>query len=112
MRKNKSIVFVWLIILLSLFILVGCSQNSAEVDPTAVSVVEEETETPVSEATETIEAVQEEEINTTEDESAEEEMAVVPEEPNYCLECHTDQQMLIDTAKPEEVVISESEGEG
>jgi hypothetical protein len=31
---------------------------------------------------------------------------------DYCLECHTDQQMLIDTAKPEEEVASENEGEG
>jgi hypothetical protein len=29
-----------------------------------------------------------------------------------CLRCHADREMLVDTAKPEEVVISENEGEG
>lgn len=31
---------------------------------------------------------------------------------NHCLDCHTDKQTLIDTAKPEEEVVSESSGEG
>lgn len=36
-----------------------------------------------------------------------------PEETvDYCLECHTDKDRLIDTARPEEEVISESKGEG
>ena len=33
-------------------------------------------------------------------------------EVDYCIECHTDMQALIDTAKPEEEVVSENEGEG
>lgn len=31
---------------------------------------------------------------------------------NDCLDCHTDKQRLINTAKPEEIVISENAGEG
>ncbi len=31
---------------------------------------------------------------------------------NECLACHTEKQKLIDTAKPEEVVVKESEGTG
>lgn len=31
---------------------------------------------------------------------------------NYCIECHTDKDQLIQTAKPEEEVESESEGVG
>lgn len=33
-------------------------------------------------------------------------------EPDHCLDCHTDKERLIETAKPEEVVVSESEGAG
>ena len=33
-------------------------------------------------------------------------------ESNHCLDCHSDKQELIDTAKPEEVVESESSGAG
>jgi hypothetical protein len=31
---------------------------------------------------------------------------------DQCVECHTDKSKLIDTAKPEEVVVKESEGTG
>ena len=34
------------------------------------------------------------------------------EEVDQCVSCHSDKQMLIDTAKPEEEVISENEGAG
>jgi hypothetical protein len=35
-----------------------------------------------------------------------------PEAVNECLVCHTDKEMLIEMAAPEEVVIRESEGVG
>ena len=35
-----------------------------------------------------------------------------PEVVDECLNCHIDKQRLIDTAKQEEVVVSENEGEG
>ncbi len=36
----------------------------------------------------------------------------VEPQQDRCVECHTDKSMLIDTAKPEEVVEQESEGTG
>ena len=33
-------------------------------------------------------------------------------EVDHCLDCHTDKQRLITTAKPVEVVVSENEGAG
>jgi hypothetical protein len=33
-------------------------------------------------------------------------------EVDYCVECHTDKEALIATAKPEVEVASENEGEG
>ena len=35
-----------------------------------------------------------------------------PEMVNHCLDCHTDKDRLISTAKPEEEVVSENEGAG
>jgi hypothetical protein len=35
-----------------------------------------------------------------------------PEMVDQCISCHTEKQMLVDTAKPEEEVISENEGAG
>lgn len=55
------------------------------------------------------------------EEPVEEESAPAPEpdtavselvEVDHCLECHTDKDQLIATAKEEEVVIAENEGEG
>ncbi|MEJ2747619.1 MAG: hypothetical protein P8183_06885 [Anaerolineae bacterium] len=41
-----------------------------------------------------------------------EETAVAQTSPDECLTCHTDKEMLIATADPEEEVINENEGEG
>ncbi len=58
----------------------------------AVEPTEEPTEEPAQETTET-------------------EVAVV-DEGDQCVACHTDKAQLIDTAKPEEEVVEESEGAG
>lgn len=38
--------------------------------------------------------------------------AVTPAAMNECLNCHVDQQRLMDTARPEEVAVKESSGAG
>lgn len=40
------------------------------------------------------------------------ESVIEPAPTNECLNCHTDKQKLIDTAKPEEVQVKESSGAG
>jgi hypothetical protein len=96
---SKPLIIV--LLLLSLVWLSACSGDQpagAGVAPAVeVALVDEEVATPV--ATETA--------------------AVVPEQPaaesesaDECLHCHTDKDMLVDTASPEEEVISENEGEG
>ncbi len=37
---------------------------------------------------------------------------VETEEVDHCLDCHTDKENLVSTAKPVEVVVAESEGAG
>ena len=75
-------------------LIVACQRNPEPEEPT--STLEP---TP----TETIEVIQTE----AEPDASEEE-----EPTNECLVCHVDKQQLIDTAKQEEEVISENEGQG
>ena len=73
------------------FLLFGCGQAAA---PEATT----EADAPTGEAT-----------------SIDEILASVAQKPDsidYCIECHSDKDQLINTAAPEEEVISENEGEG
>lgn len=91
--------FVAILLLLGLLWLAGCGEQPPQSSATPaaeVALVDEESVAP-----------------------APTEAAAVPEPPaaesesvDECLRCHTDKEMLIATAKPEEVVISENEGEG
>lgn len=105
-----------LMLLLCLLFLVGCresteipdvGQSSNEIVSTQTSTV---TDMGVSDSTQSIETL--EEPSELHPEDASTEVAIAPEEPDYCMECHTDQQMLIDTGKPQEEAVVESEGEG
>lgn len=88
-----------ILLLLGLLWLAGCGEQQPQTGaaPTAeVAHVDEEALTP-----------------------APSKAAILPEQPtaesesvDECLRCHTDKEMLIRTASPEEEVISENEGEG
>ena len=85
MRKRLYI-FLWLVS----FFLVSC--QPATVEPTELPT-EERTQEPTQEPTP--------------------ELTVAPTEVvDYCVECHIDKEQLIATAKPEQVVESESSGVG
>jgi uncharacterized protein YcfL len=94
-------------LLLAVLILGGCStdanQPAPTVDANRVAFSENESN-PALDADVSMDTVS--------DEDTSPDVVVAPEEENYCIECHTDQQALIDTAKPEEPVAKENEGEG
>lgn len=73
------------ILIVTAFLLFACGTRQTTATPSPI-----ETETPVE-----TEAV-----------------AEVQPEADECVACHTDQQRLIDTAKPEEAAESESKGVG
>ena len=119
MKNTKLLVL--LILILLLIGAWGCTTASPTSEPTAavaqVSEAPVQTEAPViTEAPEETEAVIETEEPTEEptqeptDEPTEAAPAQVSEDA--CLDCHSDQQMLIDTAAPVEEVESENEGAG
>ena len=95
---NKPFSVVLFLLLLAL--VAGCASAGAP----AASVA-------IPDAGIALQAVQEEERVADDVQAAED---VVTEEASVdeCLRCHTDKEMLIMTATPEEVVISENEGEG
>lgn len=89
---QKSVVFICILIAA---LLVACQRAP---DPTPLPNSQSAVDAPVSEEL----AVEFEVL----------EAALVQPLPNECLNCHSDKQRLIDTAKADEVVESESEGVG
>jgi hypothetical protein len=111
----KKITIILILLFFTAFGL-GCSSPTEEqtVEPTVTSQV---IPTPMNDPDEVAELVEEllseEESKTEEAESVDATENGEPTvEVDFCIECHTDKEMLIDTAKPEEEVISENEGEG
>lgn len=111
--QQKYLLFT---LLLTLCFVTGCSQ-ATKISDTAqesINTVEIQTNTVTStgvlESTPTITVIAET-VETITDATATEETAT-PKKPDYCSECHMDKQMLIDTAKPQEEIVVENEGEG
>ena len=111
-KKVTITLFFLLFVLVSL----GCSGSGLE--PTLLPTMTSQIiPTPMNDPDEVADLVEEllseqEEpapVSEVEESSDDNEPAIVVD---YCIECHINQQMLIDTAKLEEEVISENEGEG
>lgn len=97
----KTIGFlVILLLLVGVVALAGCQSTDSEAAEDVVQVADVE---PVILETATAVIPTEEPIS----EPTEEQVPV-----DNCLDCHTNKDLLIETADPEEEVISENEGEG
>jgi len=97
--KLRHKLFIALLFILMGMSVVACGQAESEIiiaNPEIAPVTQSASEIPEDSAPKILES-----------EALAEETS-----PNYCLDCHIDQQMLIDTAAPIEVVESENEGEG
>ena len=94
MRKKITIFFGFVTVL---FVLVGCNQTLGTPTPAPDQMIE--VDSSLEQSTENLEPEDVQDF-------------LVEESPNYCLACHIDKQQLIDTAKPEEAMESESSGEG
>ena len=113
--KIRNVFFI-LAVLLSVLFLTGCgSQATPEVEPTAT---DQPYPTPMNDPKEVmakLTAIAKDAVAApTEVAPPPEPTEEVVEEPlmDQCVECHTDQQALIDTADPVAEVVSENEGEG
>ena len=101
MQGNTHHITIKVLFVLSVFFLIAACQSQAE----NTGPLDSEPAT-----TPTVQAVAESE-SMDEETSTEDPVAEV-QSPDECILCHTDKQMLIDTAKPEEEVVEENEGAG
>jgi cytochrome c peroxidase len=115
MMINKKFLWVGFLLLL-LMVMAGCSSGQPSVEPETELPVETEqaTESPTEAPTATAEleepTAEPEETEELEDSGVDDAMS--SDETSACVECHTDQAMLIDTADPVEELESENEGAG
>ena len=113
---NHSKIFFCLAVILLVLGLAGCgSEPVPTLEPTATEYTYPPPMNDPDEFAASILATPEEEVAAAPTEAPEaeptEEVASEPQVDN-CVECHNDQQMLIDTADPVAEVVSENEGEG
>jgi hypothetical protein len=111
MKNYFTMILVCLVLFLMALGLGACGSRSEPSEvPSAGMEGVEDVPTVISETTD--DAVLEATEASDEPTQEEETVAVAEEAENYCIDCHTSQQSLIDTAKPEDEVVSENEGEG
>jgi hypothetical protein len=111
--SRYSFVILGLLLVLTLL---GCTEQSTpEAQPTATEYAYPAPLNDPAEVVASLTAIPEEEATEANEESVEPEpteaIAAEPQVDN-CVECHTDQQTLMDTADPVAEVESENEGEG
>ena len=119
MRKKKKFL-LWGMLLLLFIAVMGCSPGQPTEEAATETRVETElatlppTEAPtaLAESQESIEEPTDEPEETEETEDTSSEDAMSTDHVGACVECHTDQAMLINTADPVEEVESENEGAG
>ena len=107
MRKFSLLCLLLIFLAMGLW---GCSQNPEPSDlPTEVASTD--IETPVV-SDEAVPASGEESESSLDTDQQDEPVADTVAVESYCVDCHTDQEMLVDTAAPEVEVESEDQGEG
>lgn len=99
MPKFKIFALLGLLLFTAAVVSACASQTTVAAEGVPVALQEEGSPTPVVSSPSTLQAETGEALPT-------------EEAVDYCLDCHTDQQMLIDTASEEEEVINENKGEG
>ena len=113
--KISKIIF-WISVLLIIMSIAGCgSEPTPTVEPPAATHAYPPPMNDPDEVAASLTAMPDEEVAAPAEEAPNpeptDEIAVEPQVDN-CVECHTDQQTLIDTADPIAEVVSENEGEG
>ena len=113
MMKNKKYLPLGILLLLLIGV-IGCNPEQPTGEQATVSIPTETEQATLSPTAIPTAAVVQgkptEESEETEDSSSDEAMSEAQD--GACVECHTDQEMLIDTADPVEEVESENEGAG
>ena len=114
MNKHFTHFLLFGALILAVLLLGGCSTSADQPAPTpTVDAARVDADmVAISESTSDSNADTAETMDTVSEDDPSPDTIAAPEEENYCIECHTDQQALIDTAKPEEPVAKENEGEG
>jgi hypothetical protein len=96
LRKNRQIVLLGLLVSISLFVGTSCTSRD-----TGISLADSVDEISIEPT-----------IEPTEEPPPTEAPTPKPDDVDHCISCHSDKQLLIETADPEAEPEAESSGEG